>query len=214
MLGGQSYNLHAVWDGELIRTRGLSEDAYYQRLKREMDSLDLSAFERGSVLDWAMEGHSIAREHAYHIPQGSHLGDAYLQENLALVDLALIKAGVRLAKVLNQSLANYQPASPTSTLGPQVYSDREAAAHEGETATVVGMVVSVHRVKSGNIYLNFGAEYPHQTFSGAILDPQDPAFNQLDSLAGKRVGVRGMIKLYKGQPEILIKSMEQIVPQP
>ncbi|HEU5154890.1 MAG TPA: S1/P1 nuclease [Gemmatimonadales bacterium] len=215
MVQGQWYKLHAVWDGELLKTRGLSEDAYYQRLKREMDSLNLAAFEQGSVIDWAMEGHTIAKEHAYHIPKGSHLGDAYIQENLPLIDLALIKAGVRLAKVLNETLAHYQPApSPTSTLGPQVYTDREAAAHVGETATVVGTVVSVHRVKSGNIYLNFGADYPHQTFSGAILNPRDPSFNQLDSLAGKRVGVKGTIKNYKGQAEIVIEKIDQIILQP
>ena len=215
MLGGEWFDLHRVWDGELIKTRGLSEEAYYQRLKKEMDSLNLSAFEGGTLIDWAMEGHTIAKEHVYHIPKGSHLGDAYVQENLPLIDLALIKAGVRLAKVLNETLANYQPALPASTtLGPQIYSDREAAAHVGETATVVGTVVSVHRVQSGNIYLNFGADYPHQTFSGAILKPRDPAFNQLDSLTGKRVGVRGLIKNYKGQPEILIERMDQIILQP
>ena len=87
------------------------------------------------------------------------------------------------SRLLNQTLANYQPAQSLGSLGPQIYTDREAAAHVGEIATVVGTIVSVHRVRSGNIYLNFGADYPHQTFSGAILNPQDPAFNQLDSLA-------------------------------
>ena len=215
MLGGEWFDLHKVWDGELINTRGLSEDAYLEQLRTKMDSLNLSIFERGTVVDWAMEGHSVAKDHAYHIPKDSHLGDAYVQENLPLVDVALIKAGVRLAKVLNESLANYQPPlTDPSPLGSQVYSDREAAAHVGETATVVGTVASVHRSKVGNIYLNFGADYPHQTFSGSILNPRDPAFNQLDSLAGKRVGVRGLIKIYKGQPEILIERMEQIVLQP
>jgi hypothetical protein len=215
MLQDQWLDLHKVWDGELIQTTGLSEEAYFQRLQKEMDSLNLSAFEQGTVIDWAMEGHRIAKEHAYHIPSGSHLDDAYIQENLPLIDLALIKAGVRLAKVLNETLAHYQPApSPASSLGPNVYTDREAAAHVGETATVIGTVVSLHRVKSGNIYLNFGADYPHQTFSGTILNPRDPAFNQLDTLAGKRVGVRGKIKNYKGQAEIVIESIDQIVPSP
>jgi nuclease S1 len=211
----QQVNLHAVWDGELINTRRLGEDAYLQRLKQAMDSLDLSAVERGTVVDWAMEGHRIAREHAYHIPKGSHLAQSYVDENLPLVDLALIKAGVRLAKVLNDALTHYQPA-PLATSPPdsKVYTDREAAAHVDETAMIVGTVVSVHRSKAGNIYLNFGADYPHQTFSGAILNPRDPAFTQVDTLAGKRVGVRGMIKNYKGQPEILIETMDQISAPP
>jgi len=215
MLRGEWLDLHKVWDGELIKTMGLSEEAYFQRLKKEMDSLNLSEFESGTTIDWAMEGHSIAKEHAYHIPKGSHLGQSYVDENLPLVDMALIKAGVRLAKVLNDALMHYQPAPlAASPLGPQVYTDREAAAHVGEIAMVVGTVVSVHRSKAGNIHLNFGADYPHQTFSGTILNPRDPGFNQLDTLAGKRVGVRGVIKSYKGQAEILIESMDQIVPGP
>jgi hypothetical protein len=215
MLRGELFDLHKVWDGELIKTMSLSEAAYFQRLKTEMDSLNLSEFESGTTIDWAMEGHSIAKEHAYHIPKGSHLGQSYVDENLPLVDLALIKAGVRLAKVLNDDLTHYQPARlAASPPGPQVYTDREAAAHVGETAMIVGTVVSVHRSKAGNIHLNFGADYPHQTFSGAILNPRDPAFNQLDTLAGKRVGVRGMIKSYMGQAEILIESMDQISAPP
>ena len=32
-----------------------------------------------------MEGHQIARQHAYHIPKGSHLGQSYVDENLPLI---------------------------------------------------------------------------------------------------------------------------------
>jgi hypothetical protein len=79
---------------------------------------------------------------------------------------------------------------------------------------VVGTVVSIHRTGSGNIYINFGADYPHQTFSGAVLDPHDPALQHLDGLAGKRVGIKGLIKLYKGQAEIVISSRGQIAVEP
>ena len=80
--------------------------------------------------------------------------------------------------------------------------------------TVVGVVVTVHRTQTGNSYLNFGADYPHQTFSGAILNPQDPALTALDGLIGKRIGIRGLIKLYKGVAEIVIERREQIVEEP
>jgi hypothetical protein len=91
-----------------------------------------------------------------------------------------------------------------------MYPDREAAAHAGEEVTIVGTVVTVHRTASGNFYLNFGADYPHQTFSGAVLNPRDPALLRLEGLIGKRVGIRGVIKLYKGQAEIVIDRIEQI----
>lgn len=207
-------NLHKVWDGQLIEQTRLSEAAYLQRLKSRMASIDLAPFERGTVVEWAMEGHSIAGDHAYQLPPRGQLDEAYETANLPLVELALIKAGVRLARVLNEALATYRPGPATPALGVGRYSDREAAAHAGEEAMVVGTVVSVHTTASGNVYLNFGADYPHQSFSGAVLDPHDPALRHLDGLTGKRVGVRGVIKMYKGQPEILITSMGQIVVEP
>ena len=209
---GAARNLHEVWDGELIEASGLDESQYYDRLRRLMDSLDLGSLERGTVTDWAMEGHRIAAAHAYSLPRNGAIDPAYVQANLPLVDRALVAAGVRLAAVLNEALAGYAPAArleQPSRAG--FYSDREAAAHVGEMATVVGTVAGVHRSKSGNIYLNFGADYPHQTFSGAVLHPRGGWTQGLDSLAGKRVGVRGRISVYKGQAQIVIKSVEQIV---
>ncbi|HUL70133.1 MAG TPA: S1/P1 nuclease [Gemmatimonadales bacterium] len=210
---GTPRKLHEVWDGELIEESGLNEDQYFDRLRRKMDSLDLSAIERGTIVDWAMEGHRLAAEHAYQLPRSGKIGEAYEQANLPLVDLALIEAGVRLAKVLNEALGNYHAApaaQPSAASAPGTYPDREAAAHVGEVATVVGTVVAVHRSNSGNIYLNFGANYPNQTFSAAILNPRDPKLLNLDSLTGKRVSVKGLIKLYKGKAEIVVESAGQI----
>jgi hypothetical protein len=44
----------------------------------------------------------------------------------------------------------------------------EAAAHVGEYATVEGVVAKVFTSKSGNTFLNIGASYPNQTFTGWI----------------------------------------------
>jgi hypothetical protein len=214
-LFSRPFNLHQVWDGELIEATGLNEPQYLDRLRQEMASLDLAELERGSVVDWAMEGHRMAAEHAYQLPRSGQLGDAYLAASLPLVDRQLIAAGVRLAKVLNEALAGYRPVPPDGpSLPPNTWSDREAAAHVGEEGTVVGTVVTVHRTQTGNIFLNFGADYPHQTFSGAVLNPRDPALRDLDSLTGRRIGVRGRIQRYKGQPEIVIERADQIVSQP
>jgi hypothetical protein len=121
--------------------------------------------------------------------------------------------GVPLDGVLNEALQDYHPAPSSGSRDP-VYSDGEAAAHVGEVATVVGIVFSVRRSKSGNTFLNFGANYPNQTFSGVILGPQEPALRDLDSLTGRRVGVHGLIRLYRGQAEIQIERAEQIGPIP
>ena len=130
-------------------------------------------------------------EDAYRYPRNGRLADAY-ENGKPPARRPGDHQGRRPAGDGAERCAGRLPtlrAAPS--LGPGVYSDREAAAHQGETAMVVGTVFSVHRTESGNIYLNFGADYPHQTFSGAVLDPGSPALRNLDWLAGKRVGIKG-----------------------
>jgi hypothetical protein len=107
---GHSTNLHKIWDGGLIEAFGMGESEYFDALRREMGAMDLAALERGTVVDWAMEGHRIAVERVYRpIPQSGQLGQAYVDASRPVVDRALIAAGVRLAKVLNDALAGYRP---------------------------------------------------------------------------------------------------------
>jgi nuclease S1 len=224
-LGADSTDLHKVWDGQILERSGVSmssDAAYLDALRRAMDTLDLTALEAGTVLDWAMEGHGLAETYVYRIPRGGRIGDAYVHANRGVVDRAIIAAGVRLAKVLNEALASYQPRSATSpgTMAalPEgvrpttpVYPDREAAAHVGETAMVVGTVVSVRRSKAGTVYLNLGADYPRQPFSGTILQPTEAWPRGLDSLRGRRIGVRGRIAVHQGRVQIVIERPDQLV---
>lgn len=106
---GHDTNLHKVWDGELIDSSGVNQAGYFAYLRALMDSLDVSSLERGSVVDWALEGHRIAVEDAYgRIPVSGHIGRGYLEVNRPVIDRQLIAAGVRLAKLLNEALVTYQ----------------------------------------------------------------------------------------------------------
>ena len=62
------------------------------------------------MVDWALESHHIARDHAYRLPEDRKLGDDYYHANIAVVDQQLAKAGVRLAKLLNEVLVNVSVA--------------------------------------------------------------------------------------------------------
>lgn len=211
---GDSTNLHAVWDGALLEHQGATEDSRLARLREEMDTMDLAALERGTVVDWAMEGHHTAVEVAYGmIPRDGHLDQPYLAAAGLAIDHALIAAGVRLARVLNESLAGYRSLPPgphEPALSRGEYADREAIAHVGETATVVGTVASVFRSKSGNVYVNFGADYPRQTFTAVALAPAPGWTRGLDSLAGRRVAVHGRIVSYQGRVEIELRDASQL----
>jgi hypothetical protein len=72
-----------------------------------------------------------------------------------------------------------------------VIPDTEAAQHVGQQITVEGVVVKVFTSKSGNTFLNFGAPYPAQTFTGWIPAgtplASDPS---LQSFQGKKVPER------------------------
>ena len=88
----------------------------------------------------------------------------------------------------------------------------EAPRHVGQRVTIEGVVAKVFTSKNGNTFLNFGAAYPNQTFTGWIpKDSQladDPA---LSGLEGKKVKITGTINVYRGKPEIKIMSRDQLV---
>jgi hypothetical protein len=81
-----------------------------------------------------------------------------------------------------------------------VISANLAASHVGEYATVEGVVAKVFTSKSGNTFLNIGASYPNQTFTGWI-PPASPVSKSLllSSIEGKHVKITGRIEMYKRQ---------------
>ena len=111
-----------------------------------------------------------------------------------------------LAGLLVGSLA-ISSSAQTSTVIP----DTEAAQHVGQHVTVEGVVVKVFTSKSGNTFLNFGAAYPAETFTGWIPANTQLASNpSLESFQGKKLKITGKIELYRGKPEIRILSRDQI----
>jgi DNA/RNA endonuclease YhcR with UshA esterase domain len=87
----------------------------------------------------------------------------------------------------------------------------QAAAHINEYATVEGVVANVFTSKSGNTFLNIGAAYPNQTFTGWI-PPASPVSKSplLSGIEGKQVKITGRIEMYKGKPEIRINAAAQL----
>jgi len=57
---------------------------------------------------------------------------------------------------------------PLEDEGTAVIPANLAASRVGEYATVEGVVAKVFTSKSGNTFLNIGATYPNQTFTGWI----------------------------------------------
>jgi hypothetical protein len=109
--------------------------------------------------------------------------------------------------VICSALAAEVAPAQTATIIPA----NEAAAHVGEYATVEGVVAKVLNSKSGNTFLNIGASYPNQTFTGWI-PPASPVNKSpiLSGSEGKHVRITGRIEMYRGKPEIRINAAEQL----
>lgn len=77
----------------------------------------------------------------------------------------------------------------------------------------VDVVHTATQAKSEQCYLNFGGAFPNQTLSvwwpkSYVRKGQLPTFF---SLEGKRVKVSGRAEAYKGKPEVVIHSMDDVL---
>jgi hypothetical protein len=91
-----------------------------------------------------------------------------------------------------------------------VIKDSEAIRYVGRYVEVCGLVVSVTTSPLGTAFINFGREYPNQTFAGFIPADAGITADQITKLQGKNIGIVGTIELHKGKPEIRIMSIYQI----
>lgn len=92
-----------------------------------------------------------------------------------------------------------------------IIKDSEAAKYAGKSVEVRGLVVSVTISPLGTAFINFGQEYPNQTFAGFVEAGSTLSTDsELGALQGKIIGIMGRIELRQGRPEIRITSKEQI----
>jgi hypothetical protein len=114
-LGGpRTTNLHSYWDTIVIEALGSDPVALAAALRSQIGPADRARWERGDPKTWAMESFGVARTTGYAInsppgcaPDAAPVAlpagyDAAAQKAAAL---QLERAGVRLALVLNRSLA-------------------------------------------------------------------------------------------------------------
>ncbi len=110
-----SLNLHAVWDVHLVRRVLADRQGERAWIAAPMSEAQRAAWDSGSVSDWAAESHALARDVAYAalpVPvtcSGKIAGvvaidAAYYAKAAPVIDAQLRKAGVRLARVLNDTL--------------------------------------------------------------------------------------------------------------
>ncbi len=108
-------NLHAVWDVHMVR-RLIADRAGESAIASvPVAARDRSAWERGSMADWVDESHRIAGDTVYALlPVVASCSDkivdvvaldgTYYARAAPVIEIQIRKAGVRLARVLNETL--------------------------------------------------------------------------------------------------------------
>lgn len=101
---GNNSNLHSTWDSGIIGRRQLSNADYVQHLKDEViGTQDASAFEGGTTIEWTDEAHDIAVE--FYVAPNTTLDEEYLDKAATAIDLQLVRASMRLARLITEALA-------------------------------------------------------------------------------------------------------------
>ena len=99
-------------------------------------------------------------------------------------------------------------AARSQTITPEAAKDSI-----GKQVTVCGTVTGTHTVDaSGVTFLNMGGKYPNNAFTVVILKDDAAKFSYpLSTLSGKNICITGLVKDYKGKPEIVATEEKQIL---
>jgi len=97
---GDDSNLHRVWDSDVINSLQMS----YSEIAWEIDVVsdeEVQEWQNSTVRDWAYESMSM-RDTVYDLPDDMRIGYEYRYVNRDSIFEQLLKAGVRMAGVLNE----------------------------------------------------------------------------------------------------------------
>ena len=121
---------------------------------------------------------------------------------------------VRFRAIIVSLVLTIAAASTVWAEGTRITAD-QAKEYIGQTTTVCGTVASAKFAKWAKrkpTFLNLGAPYPKQVFTVVIRGDDRAAFGEPEkSYAGKNICVTGLIKSFRGKPEIAASSPSQIV---
>jgi DNA/RNA endonuclease YhcR with UshA esterase domain len=92
----------------------------------------------------------------------------------------------------------------------QTITAADAKAHVGQTVTVEGTVGNISDGRTGTIFIDVGGRYPDNSFAAVIFAADRSKFPDLKAFDGKIVDITGAVSLYRGKPEIILKSADQM----
>lgn len=115
-------NLHAVWDDDVIEANDLPEGAYLNELSA-LTAEEKKALRACTVEDWVNQTHQVGKIAYEGLPKPDskkiyHLDDDYFEAAMPAADLQLQRAGLRLARLLDESLGGAKPPPAGAPCAP------------------------------------------------------------------------------------------------
>jgi hypothetical protein len=101
---GETTNLHFFWDSNLVEMEGGNEYELAKRLRASVSDEDRLRWQTGDAETWTNESLMLVRSHVYFKDAADELPEKYIENARAVVRTRLVKAGIRLALLLNGAL--------------------------------------------------------------------------------------------------------------
>ena len=100
---GKKTTMHKIWDSQLIAALHTGDQNDVAARIDNCTKKEISRITAGNTYDWAADCAKTSKP-VHDVPEGAVLDAAYAEQNRAIVEQQLRKAGYRLAKVLNKVL--------------------------------------------------------------------------------------------------------------
>jgi hypothetical protein len=108
-------NLHAVWDTQMVSRLIAERGGEHAVASAPIAAGDRRAWEKGSISDWIAESHALARDKVYALLPTAvscsrkivgivAIDQTYYASAAPVIETQIMKAGVRLARLLNETL--------------------------------------------------------------------------------------------------------------
>lgn len=103
---GKLSNLHAVWDSGILLSFGQTDAEIVHQLDADIARRsDIKTLSGGTVTQWVMESHDIARDVVYkNLPNSLEINQAYVDAARPVIYERLLRGGIRLAAMLDRAL--------------------------------------------------------------------------------------------------------------
>lgn len=213
---GKGSNLHSIWDSGIIEYKGLTLDECLNINK--YSNKQIMDIQKINVIGWAKEAKSYL-DKAYAI-SNNKIDDKYVVVNYPIIKDQILKAGIRLASVMELYFKNatYVPSVKKDVAEDNIEKSTsvdvtKASEYEGKLVSICAKVFSTKVLDSnGMTFLNVGGAFPNSPLTIVIYGDSLENFNfkPANYYKGKDICVTGKIKIYKGKPEIIVTKASEI----